>query len=110
MNLANGPKKGKSRAALVLPMDSWTLLAFVAGALTSTGYVPQIVKGLRTKKMADVSLIMPAVLGTGMFLWFLYGVAREDIAIIAANVVGASLTAILIALKLRYDGQGRKGS
>lgn len=84
-------------------MDSWTLLAFVAGALTSTGYLPQIAKGLRTKKMRDVSLLMPAVLGTGMFLWFLYGVAREDIAIIAANVVGTSLTAMLVGLKLRYD-------
>ncbi len=85
-------------------MDSWTFLAFVAGALTSTGYLPQIAKGLRTKKMRDVSLLMPAVLGTGMFLWFLYGVAREDIAIIAANVVGTSLTALLVGLKLHYDG------
>jgi len=85
-------------------MDSWTLLAFVAGALTSTGYLPQIVKGLRTKKLADVSLLMPAVLGSGMFMWFIYGLAREDIAIIAANVAGTSLTAVLIALKLRYDG------
>lgn len=85
-------------------MDSWTLLAFVAGALTSTGYLPQIVKGLKTKRLADVSLLMPAVLGLGMFLWFVYGLAREDIAIIAANVVGTSLTAVLIGLKLRYDG------
>lgn len=91
-------------------MDSWTLLAFVAGALTSTGYLPQIVKGLRTRKLADVSLMMPAVLGTGMFLWFLYGLARDDVAIIAANVVGTSLTAILIAMKLRYDGHGGGGS
>lgn len=85
-------------------MDSWTLLAFVAGALTSTGYIPQIVKGLRTRRLTDVSLLMPAVLGLGMFLWFIYGLAREDIAIMAANVVGTSLTVMLIALKLRYDG------
>lgn len=91
-------------------MDSWTLLALVAGALTSTGYLPQIMKGLRTKKLADVSLLMPAVLGSGMFLWFLYGLAREDLAIIAANVAGTTLTAFLIVLKLRCDRLGARVS
>lgn len=84
-------------------MDEWTYLAFVAGALTSTGYLPQIVKGLRTKKMKDVSLLMPAVLGFGMFLWLIYGLAREDPAIVVANVVGSSLTAVLVSMKIYYD-------
>ncbi len=83
-------------------MDAWTYLAFLAGALTSTGYVPQIIKGLGTRKMDDVSLLMPAVLGLGMFLWLLYGLAREDPAIIVANIVGASLTTVLVAMKLYY--------
>lgn len=87
-------------------MDDWTYLAFFAGALTSTGYLPQIMKGFRTKKLEDVSLLMPAVLGIGMFLWLVYGLAREDPAIIAANVVGSSLTAILVVMKLRYDSSG----
>lgn len=84
-------------------MDQWTYLAFVAGALTSTGYLPQIVKGFKTKRLQDVSLLMPAVLGLGMFLWLLYGLAREDVAIVVANVVGASLTAILAMMKGMYD-------
>jgi len=84
-------------------MDEWTYLAFVAGALTSTGYLPQIVKGLKTRKLDDVSILMPAVLGLGMLLWLIYGLAREDLAIIIANVVGSSLTAILVGMKLRYE-------
>jgi len=84
-------------------MDQWTYLALVAGALTSTGYVPQIIKGLRTKRMSDVSLLMPAILGLGMFLWLLYGLVREDVAIIAANLVGCALTLTLVLLKMRYD-------
>ena len=84
-------------------MDEWTYLAFVAGALTSTGYLPQIIKGLRTRRLEDVSMLMPAVLGIGMFLWLLYGLAREDPAIIVANVVGASLTAILVLMKVKFD-------
>lgn len=84
-------------------MDEWTYLAFIAGALTSTGYLPQIVKGLKTRKLDDVSLLMPAVLGIGMLIWLIYGLAREDMAIVVANVVGASLTAILVGMKLRYE-------
>lgn len=91
-------------------MDNWTYLAFVAGALTSTGYIPQIVKGYRTKSLEDVSLTMPAVLGVGMFLWLVYGAVRGDPAIVIANVVGASLTAILVAMKLRLDGAARERS
>jgi MtN3 and saliva related transmembrane protein len=83
-------------------MDGWTYLAFAAGALTSMGYIPQIVKGLKTRRMDDVSLLMPAVLGTGMFMWLIYGLAREDPAIVVANVVGSSLTALLVAMIVRY--------
>ncbi len=86
-------------------MDEWTYLAFLAGALTSTGYIPQIAKGLKTKRLEDVSLLMPAVLGFGMFLWLIYGLVREDPAIIVANVVGSSLTAVLVLMKLAYDGR-----
>lgn len=88
-------------------MDGWTYLAFVAGALTSTGYIPQIIKGYRTRKLDDVSVIMPAVLGFGMFLWLIYGLAREDSAIIAANVVGASFTTLLVLMKMRYSKAGK---
>jgi MtN3 and saliva related transmembrane protein len=88
-------------------MDHWTYLAFVAGALTSTGYIPQIIKGYRTRKLDDVSLIMPAVLGLGMFLWLIYGLVREDSAIIAANVVGASLTTLLVLMKIMFSDSGK---
>ena len=88
-------------------MDSWTYLAFVAGALTSTGYLPQIIKGYRTRKLDDVSVIMPAVLGFGMFLWLIYGLAREDAAIIAANIIGASLTTLLVMMKMKYSSAGK---
>ncbi len=90
-------------------MDSWTYLAFVAGAMTSTGYIPQIVKGFRTGKLDDVSLIMPAVLGFGMFLWLIYGLVRIDYAIIVANIVGAALTTTLVLMKLRFGRATVKG-
>lgn len=89
-----------------MTVDAWTYLGFLAGALTSTGYLPQVVKGFRTKRMHDVSLLMPAILGIGMSLWLVYGIAREDVVIIVANIVGTSMTALLVAMKIRYDSTG----
>jgi len=86
-------------------MDPWVYLGLVAGALTSSGYLPQIVKGYATKKMTDVSLMMPAILGLGMFLWLLYGLHMRDIAIIVANIAGCTFTGLLVLMKMNYDSR-----
>ncbi len=87
-------------------MDVLTVLGVVAGLLTSTGFLPQIAKGYKSKKMGDVSLLMPAVLGLGMALWLVYGIAMEDFAIIFANSLGVALTASLCTMKVVYDRRG----
>lgn len=86
-------------------MDAWTYLGFVAGALTSTGYIPQLVKGYRTRRLEDVSLLMPMILCIGMAMWLVYGLVKDDVAIIVANVVGVTLTALLVAMKMLYGRQ-----
>jgi len=91
-------------------MEAWTVLGILAGAMTSSGYVPQIVKGWRSKRMDDLSLLMPAILGIGMFLWLLYGIHMQDIAIIVANITGCALTATIVAMKLCFDARSRSAS
>ncbi len=88
-------------------MEVLTVLGVVAGIMTSTGFIPQIAKGYRTKRMKDLSFLMPAVLGLGMALWLVYGFAREDAAIIFANALGVFLTAILCVMKFRYEKRAR---
>jgi len=83
-------------------MDMWTLLGVVAGALTSSGYLPQIVKGFRTKRMDDVSVLMPGILGVGMLLWLAYGIHKEDVPIILANIAGSTFAFTIVAQKYCY--------
>lgn len=80
----------------------WVYVGLVAGALTSTSFLPQIVKGWRTKRLADVSPTMLAIMALGLSLWLAYGLARGDTAIIAANAVGLCSTLSLSALWWRY--------
>jgi MtN3 and saliva related transmembrane protein len=78
-------------------------LGIIAGTITSFGFIPQLVKGFRTKKMEDVSYYMPIMLAIGMFLWLLYGIYRADLAIIAANIFGIGCNILLIIMKNYYD-------
>lgn len=82
--------------------DILTLLGFTAGAVTSVGFIPQIIKGYRTKTLHDVSYWMPLVLTSGMSLWLIYGILRYDIAIIVANSFGVICNIILLIMKKLY--------
>jgi MtN3 and saliva related transmembrane protein len=77
-------------------------LGLTAGAVTSFGFIPQLIRGFRTKKLNDISYWMPLVLAGGMFLWLVYGVLRNDVAIIIANSFGVSCNFLLILMKKRY--------
>ncbi|MEM0493634.1 MAG: SemiSWEET family transporter, partial [Candidatus Thermoplasmatota archaeon] len=74
-----------------------TMLGFIAGIITSSGFIPQIIKGYLTRRMDDVSYWMLFVLTIGMTLWLLYGVLRDDIAIISANLFAVLCCSLLIA-------------
>jgi len=86
-------------------MDSTALEIFglLAGAITSMGFIPQLVKGYRTKKLEDVSFFMPVVLAIGMTMWLIYGFFLEAWAIIIANGFGITCCLILIFMKMKYS-------
>jgi MtN3 and saliva related transmembrane protein len=85
-------------------MDSTSLeiLGLIAGAITSIGYLPQIYKGYKTKKLDDVSYYMPGILALGMTLWLIYGIILKAIAVIVANIFGVACSLLLIIMKKRY--------
>jgi MtN3 and saliva related transmembrane protein len=83
-------------------METWTVLGLLAGMLTTVGFIPQILKGYRTKHMNDVSLTMPVLLSLGMVLWFFYGAVLGDIPIMLWNLIALALNIAVIYLILSY--------
>jgi MtN3 and saliva related transmembrane protein len=79
---------------------AWYAVGAVAAALTSFGFVPQIVKMWRTKSVRDVSPIMIVQFIAGVLLWTVYGVHLRDPVVMAANL--ASLTILIAALLLYF--------
>jgi MtN3 and saliva related transmembrane protein len=88
--------------------DVTTLLGMAAAGLTSLSYVPQVRKALPRGATEDLSLRMLLALVCGLLLWCIYGIVKNDVVIILANVVGAALVGIVLMCKLR-DMRSRLG-
>ncbi|MBD2097020.1 SemiSWEET transporter [Trichocoleus sp. FACHB-591] len=84
-------------------MDAVTLLGLVAAALTTTAFLPQLLKTWRSKSAKDVSLWMLITFSTGVFLWLIYGVYIQSLPVIIANSVTFVLSSINLILKIRYE-------
>ena len=85
-------------------MDSTLeLFGLIAGAITSMGFIPQLIRGYKTKKLEDISYFMPIVLAIGMTMWFVYGFLLDAIAVMIANLFGVTCCLILITMKKRYS-------
>lgn len=85
----------------------WTVVGTTAAILTSSGFIPQIIKGIRTKRMRDVSTGMMLIWIAGTVLWFLYGWHLGDKIIMGANIFTSSCGVVILLLKYRYDKIGK---
>jgi MtN3 and saliva related transmembrane protein len=80
----------------------WIVAIGVVVALCTTGaWLPQLWKTWRTGSARDFSWGYLALFSTGVALWAIYGVLRDDVAVIGANVVTIVLVVGVIAVKLR---------
>jgi MtN3 and saliva related transmembrane protein len=75
-----------------------------AGLCSMTSFVPQIVKIVRERDAAQVSLRMYLVTVTGFCLWIVFGVLNGSWPVWASNAVCLALSATILGLKWRYRG------
>ena len=92
---------------MALDEISISILAIAASVLILSGWVPQIVKGYRTKKLKDISKYLMALVAIGATLWMWYGFEKNDIFIIGVNVAAIGLTLTVLAMKFRYEKNGK---
>lgn len=79
-------------------------LGVLAGILTTSAFVPQVMKLWRTRSAEDVSALMFAVMSLGVALWLLYGLLLGLWPVILANGVTLLLAVSILWLKLRFRG------
>lgn len=81
-------------------MQAVDLLGLVAACLTTGSFLPQAIKVIRTRNTASLSLLMYVAFNLGVLLWLVYGILRQDIAIILANSVTFLLSAFILSIKV----------
>ena len=79
------------------------VIGILAGILILSGWVPQILKGYRTKKLTDVSSYLMILIFAGAVLWLVYGIALDDVYIMGVNLAAMVLTMIVLYMKLKYE-------
>jgi MtN3 and saliva related transmembrane protein len=86
-------------------LDEVTLgiVGILAGILILSGWVPQIIKGYKTKRLDDVSPYLMICIFAGAVLWIVYGIAIDDIYIIGVNLAAMFLTMTVLIMKLKYE-------
>jgi len=86
-------------------LDDTTLgiVGIAAGILILSGWVPQIIKGYKTKRLNDVSSYLMICIFAGAVLWLVYGIEIDDIYIMGVNVAAMFLTMTVLSMKLKYE-------
>ena len=85
-----------------MKFDGTTLIGLIAAICTTCSFLPQVIKIWRSKKTKDVSLLMYAILTTGLFLWLIYGFILKDFPLILANSMSLTLSICVLLLKIRH--------
>ncbi len=74
-------------------------LGFLAGALTTAAFIPQVWKSVRTRSVGDLSIGMLLLFNVGVALWIAYGWLMASLPIVLANVATLLLNVPLLFLK-----------
>ncbi len=75
-------------------------IGYIAALLTTSSFLPQAVKTIRTRDTQSLSLGMYSIFTVGVFLWLIYGICLADRAIIFANAVTFVLAGAILSYKI----------
>lgn len=82
-------------------MESVTVVGFAAAILTTSSFLPQAIKTIRTKNTESISLFMYSLFTLGTLLWFLFGLFSNNTPVMVANAVTLVFALIILAYKIK---------
>ena len=90
-------------------LDPITIIGAGAAVCSTTSFVPQALRIVRTGDAVSISTRMYVLTVIGFSLWSLYGGLRAEWALLASNAVCLTLSAFILVEKLRLS-RGRRRS
>jgi len=86
-------------------MEGWlpNILGIVAGVLSTSSFVPQVLKAWREGDTGAISKRMYMVTVTAFILWTAYGFVLGSPVLIIFNALSLVLSGSILAMKIRND-------
>ena len=84
-------------------IDFYELCGYGAGILFASGFIPQIYKSYKTKKLDDVSYGWQCIFTTGIILGIIYSVHHDLKPIYICSTIELIFMTILILMKIYYS-------
>ncbi|MBM2852251.1 MAG: MtN3 and saliva related transrane protein [Candidatus Nitrosotenuis sp.] len=82
----------------------WVIvIGTIASVLVTAGWIPQIIRGYKTKSLSDVSYYLMILISTGSVLWIFYGIEIQDQIIIMVNIAILIFNLTLFGMKVKYS-------
>lgn len=81
-------------------MTTADVIGTIAAVLTTSSFLPQAIKVLRTRETEAISLAMYSLFTAGVSLWGIYGLMTWQWSIIIANGITVVLAAIILSMKV----------
>jgi MtN3 and saliva related transmembrane protein len=81
-------------------MIEW--IGAIAATLTTTAFLPQAIRTIRSRQTRDISLWTQALLFIGNNMWLIYGLFLGSYPLVIANMIGFFLVGIVLVLKIRH--------
>ena len=83
-------------------MSNGEILGYLGGALTTSGFVPQVIRVLKLRSAREISLPFTLLFLSGLIFWLAYGIYFSLSSVILWNALAACLGAVLLYAKLKY--------
>jgi MtN3 and saliva related transmembrane protein len=77
------------------------IIGIIAGILSCTTFLPQVIKTWKSKSTKDVSFTMFLIATVSTALWLVYGLLIKSISIIGTNIVVLLLSLVMLLLFYR---------
>ncbi len=82
-------------------MNITDFLGFLAAFCTTISFIPQAIMVHKTRNTRSLSLTMYCILVFGVGMWFVYGLLKNDLPMIVANIITLVLTTSILAQIIR---------
>ena len=86
-------------------MSTGEWLGFIAGVLTTSSFVPQVVRVFKLRSAHEISLFFNILFLIGIGVWLVYGIYLGLTPVVLWNSITIVLSMALLYAKLKY---GRK--